>query len=125
MLLSSTGLDNFKSDSNFENLVSSVNTELIKLSSWYRANGLSVHPKKLKFIIFKPTNFQLPEEINININNNDPGETDSYKISKIQQISDTSEEKSVRVLGVLLNEKLKIRSHINSICSKSPGLSIV
>jgi len=29
------------SDSNFNNLVSSVNTELIKLSSWYRANGLS------------------------------------------------------------------------------------
>jgi len=106
------------SDSNFNNLVSSVNTELIKLSSWYRANGLSVHPKKSKFIIFKPTNFHLPEEINIFFNNNDPGETDSSKISKIQRISDTSEEKSVRVLGVLLDEKLKLRSHVNSICSK-------
>jgi len=67
------------SDSNFNNLVSSVNTELFKLSSWYRANGLYVHLKKSKFIIFKPTNFHLPEETNIFFNNNDPGETDSSK----------------------------------------------
>ena len=45
----------------------------MKLSSWYRANGLSVHPKKSKFIIFKPTNFHLWEEIIILFNNNDPG----------------------------------------------------
>ena len=39
-------------------------------------------------------------------------------LSEIQRISNTSEEKSVRVLGVLLDEKLKLRSHVNSICSK-------
>ena len=60
----------------------------------------------------------MPEEINIYFNNKDPGETDSSEISKIQQISVTSEEKSVRVLGILLDKKLKLPSHINSICSK-------
>ena len=73
-----------------------MNTELIKLSSSYKANRLSVHLKNSKFIISKPTNFHLPEEIN-----NVPGETDSSKISKIQQVSDTCEEKSLQVLVIL------------------------
>ena len=42
-------------------------------------------------------------------NSKDPVETDSSKISKIQLISQTSEEKSVRVPGVLLGEKLILR----------------
>ena len=39
-------------------------------------------------------------------------------LSEIQRISDTYEEKSVRILRVLLDEKLKQGSHVNSICSK-------
>ena len=111
-------ISSLSSDINFNNLVDSTNFELNKLSAWYRANGLAVHPKKSKFMIFKPPNFPLPANIDLFFNDNDPGVSDPSKMTKIQQVSNRSDEKFVRVLGVLLDENLTLESHVNSMCSK-------
>ena len=51
-------------------LVSILNVELARVSSWFNANKLTVHPDKSKFIIFHPRCKQINlSDIHISINN--------------------------------------------------------
>ncbi len=44
-----TGLD---SDSNLQNLLTRVSTELTKLADWFRSNRMAINVNKTKYIIF-------------------------------------------------------------------------
>ena len=51
-------------------LVSILNVELARVSSWFNANKLTVHPDKSKFIIFHPRCKKINlSDIHISINN--------------------------------------------------------
>lgn len=51
-------------------LAAIFNVELSRVSSWFNANKLTVHPVKFKFIIFHPRRKQINvSDINISLNN--------------------------------------------------------
>lgn len=111
-------ITSLSSDSDFDNLVLKVNVELRKLSRWYRANKLAVHPKKSEFMIFRPNNTTIQTNFSIVFDDNDIGENDPLKISNIKQITNFTEKNFIKVLGVRIDEKLTLDKHVNHICAK-------
>lgn len=97
------------SDKDLPTLINRTNLELSKLSTWFKANKLSLNLKKTKLIIFCPKNKQYPRTtIDIMIDN-----------KKIEQVD------SIKFLGVLIHENLNWKPHINLIAlkiSKSIGV---
>ena len=84
-----------------------VNSELINVSNWFRANKLSLNTKKTKFILFG--NKQIPDLVNkfsVSI--------DGYLLEQVQH---------TKFLGVFIDAKLNWKTHIEYIAMKiSKGL---
>ena len=60
------------SGKNLNELTALVNIELQKISQWFRANDMSLHPSKTKFTIFYPTPSLIPwNEINLYFDENE------------------------------------------------------
>lgn len=105
------------SHSNIDELNRIANNVLSDINRWYAANKLALHPDKSKFILFKPkfdkslTNFPLF----IDFNN-----ADEFNLTKVKMIKSipNSDEKSIRVLGVLLDQELSLSEHVKSLHSK-------
>jgi hypothetical protein len=94
------------SNSNLSNLFKNINKELKKLADWFCSNKLSLNVKKTCYISFgfkniAPTSITDPELSVIAIN--------STPISRVE---------STKFLGVLVDEKLTWRFHINHIATK-------
>ena len=110
-------------DDTIEGLIDKANFELEKLVSWYCANRLAIHPSKTKCMLFQAAgradlpsqmdNFYLPVFLNMN----NPGENNSDKKVLIK-IVPNSDDKTVKVLGIHLDNKLNFKYHVNSIHSK-------
>jgi hypothetical protein len=64
------------SGNDLKNVIRKANSELQKLSQWFRANKMAVNVSKTKYIIFKPTSKKIVIEAGEGIlfNNNDIGE---------------------------------------------------
>ena len=83
-------------------LVSILNVELARVSSWFNANKLTVHPDKSKFIIFHPRCKQINlSDIHISINNS--------PITRVQED---------KFLGIIIHENLYWKPHIFIVCDK-------
>jgi len=97
-----------------------VNIELQKMANWFRANKMAVNTAKTKFIIFRTHGKQVnPEDCNILYNSNEIGlPEDPNLIMPIERISNLSEEKSFKLLGVHFDEYLAFDHHITQLCSK-------
>ena len=113
------------SHSNLNELNVLVNEELSKICDWYSANKLALHPDKSKFILFK-SKYDNLEQLSINnaspyfplyLNMNDSNECNITKIKMIKHVPN-SDEKSVRALGVLLDQDLTLVEHVKSLHSK-------
>jgi hypothetical protein len=101
-----------------------ANHELQKIGMWFRANKMAVNVSKTKFIIFKPKGkkIELDDNQGIYFNNNDlNGVQDPAKIYKLDRIYDSSpvaQDRSYKLLGVLIDEHLSFTQHCNYISSK-------
>ena len=98
----------FMSDENLETLESITNTELAKISDWMIANKLSLTTKKSNFLTICPKNKTPNRSLDIFINN-----------------EKLAESQSVKYLGVLINNKLSWKDHIQQTTlkmSKSIGI---
>jgi hypothetical protein len=91
----------FLSDHNLTNLVKTANDELAKISFWFKLNKLSLNIKKTNFILFRSSNNPLQTELDINIDDN-----------KIKQVHST------KFLGVIINQTLSWKEHIQLIKQK-------
>ncbi len=105
---------------NLYELTNFVNTELQKISDWFRSNKMAVNTSKTKFIVFrtrgKPIN---PDECKVVFNSNETGSiNDPLHISPIERIHNEGNTKSFKLLGVLLDEYLSFDAHIDNVCSK-------
>ena len=83
-------------------LVTILNVELARVSFWFSAKKLTVHPDKSKFIIFHPRRKQINLlDINISINNS--------PITRVQED---------KFLGIIIHENLSWKPHISVVCDK-------
>ena len=80
----------FFSDFDFPTLMNLINSEILNLSNWFKANKLSLNIQKSNYVIFK-TRQQKRDEFILNI------EMNGFKMNQV---------KEVNFLGVILNETL-------------------
>ena len=80
-------------------ICSTINSELLKIDDWVRANQLSLNASKTTYSIFSAKKINLTS--NITIRNTNIARSQCQKF-----------------LGVLLDENLNFQAHINSICLK-------
>jgi hypothetical protein len=108
----------FSSGKNINDLVAFVNTEFHKMSIYFRAHKMALHPAKTKFILF--TNSKTIDEgaIEILLNNNNANENFPEKISNVERITVNSDVPAMKFLGVFLDPKLNFKHHIKQLSSK-------
>lgn len=85
----------FISDKDISHLSNRVNTELIKLSHWFKLNKLSLNIKKTNYVIFRTKTKIIKNKPIIKIDN-----------IEIEQVTKT------KFLGVIINETLTWNDHI-------------
>jgi hypothetical protein len=97
-----------------------VNCELQKMANWFRANKMSVNASKTKYIIFRiPTKHVDPTVCDVFYNSTEIGlPDDPTLISPIERVSFNSPESSFKLLGILFDEHLSFKPHIDMLCSK-------
>ena len=101
----------FYSHKNFDSLITTLNSELSKVSSWFICNKLSLNIAKTKFMLFKPSNFQNIRHNNFNIH------IDGLPIT---------EKKATKFLGVTIDSSLSWNDHIRNIhISVSRGIGVL
>ena len=91
-----------------------------KIAQWYLANKMAVNTSKTKFIIFHSRGKKIAQNIPAIVFNSNQI-TDYQEPSKIfplERISNESENKYFKLLGVLLDEHLTFDYHVDSICKK-------
>ena len=81
----------FYSHKNFHSLITTLNSELSKVSSWFICNKLSLNIAKTNFMLFKPSNSQNIRHNNFNIH-----------IEGLPII----EKKATKFLGVIIDSSL-------------------
>ena len=96
------------SGNHLNDLIDRLNTELISLNNWFKANKLSLNTKK-SFMIFHRSRIK-PNVINKVV-------IDKHELTQVN---------SVKYLGVIINHKLNWIEHISYIKSKmSKGIWIM
>ena len=109
------------SGSNIHELVTQVNSELRKISQWFRSNGMSLHPIKTKFTIFHSPGQNIPwDEINLVIDENDP-ECTYYNpnlVRKLEYVNGESEIPAIKFLGIFFDPLLSFKYHIGQLSLK-------
>jgi Reverse transcriptase (RNA-dependent DNA polymerase) len=105
-------------------LINKANLELQKLGMWFRANKMAVNVSKTKFIIFKPKGKKITLNPNegIYFNNNDLNEPNDpnkiYKLDRIYDDNPVSQDRTYKLLGVLIDEHLSFNQHCTYIGNK-------
>jgi hypothetical protein len=118
------------SDSHLPTLIDRVNTELQKLSNWFRSNKMAVNTSKTKFIIFhskgKPVNIA-PNSIIFNSNEIGlPNNPDLLTpIDRIYSKNPNKKDRSFKLLGVLLDENLTFNDNTDLLCNKLAKSSFI
>ena len=109
MVLFADDTNVFYSHNDLSDLANIMNTELRKLSDWFKANKLSINVAKSKYMIFKPRQNKLSIHLSIEVN--------SYKLEKVVVVV---------FLGVILDEHLSWKSHISHVANKiSKSIGII
>ena len=92
----------FSKHKDLETLINIINTEIVKIVSWFKINKLSLNIKKTNFIIFSPKRKLIPpNNLQLRIDN-----------VPIEQVDKT------KFLGVVINSKLHWNDHITTLCTK-------
>ncbi len=83
-------------------LATVLNEALLNISTWMKANKLSVNIDKTNYIIFQPTQKK----------------SCTYEILLLLDDRLITQKKQIKFLGVLLDENLSWKPHINYVCKK-------
>ena len=87
---------------NISELTKIVNHELSFVATWFKANKLTLHPDKTKFILFHPARKKINlDDLSINIDKN--------SINRVEH---------TKFLGVIIHQNLSWQAHIKAISSK-------
>ena len=102
------------SGTNIVDLYNTMNQELEHINQWFQSNKLCLNVKKTKHIVFRPVNSKIPNDMNIVINN-----------QTIDRISNESNEKCFKFLGLHMDEHLSWKFHISKVCKKIASANYV
>ena len=107
------------SGKNLSVLVNFMNHELKKISAWFRANQMVLHPDKTKFTIFhsKPSNIPW-DDIKIFIDENENLNHDPSLKKSISFVNHMSDVPAIKFLGVYFDPALNFKYHISQIHKK-------
>ena len=86
-----------------EDLEKFLNTELHKAAQWFKDNQLTLHPGKTRYVLLNSRN----KSLNL-----------SLEGTQIKQISNSSDETSFKFLGIMIDEQLNWKEHINYLQNK-------
>ena len=106
------------SNENIFTLIIQINIEFRKITDYFRANKLSLHPLKTKFIVFSNSHTVRNMNIEIFMNCNNSNENKADLISKIVQVQSTDDCPAIRFLGVYFDQNLNYDYHIKLLNSK-------
>ena len=96
------------SSPDIDKLYETANTELCKISDWFRANKLTLNTSKTKYILFRKPDMNVDFEKHFLYIEND----------LIERIGGGCEENSFKFVGVKIDEYLQWKDHLNSIKAK-------
>ncbi len=98
----------YASNSNLRELYHQTNLELVKMQNWFYANKLSLNIKKTKYTICCANrNFVIPVDSIITLNN-----------IELERIGNNQPDKSIKFLGVHMDENLTWTPHLQMVRSK-------
>ena len=120
-ILFADDISSLLSSDTFDTLQRDLSVELKNVCTWYRANKMVIHPKKSKLLVFRPNNRKIPDNFSVFLDDNEPGFLDPLKIHKLKLIThnnDDIKDRSVKVLGVYLDEKLNFEFHMQHVKAK-------
>ena len=100
---------------NIDDLVAKANSELKKITDFFRAHKLALHPEKTKFLLFTHSNEARahPTCLKLDFNNNDALFSDSKLITNLTRVTSESTVPAIKFLGVFF-----FKFQINSVASK-------
>jgi hypothetical protein len=99
-------------------LVDFVNCEFQKITTYFRAHKMALHPSKTKFILFTNSKPIEDRDIQIMLNNNNAGENFADRISRIERVTTASSTPAMKFLGVYFDPKLNFKFHVKQLVSK-------
>ena len=98
----------YTSNHNLEELYQQTNTELVQMQNWFHANKLSLNIKKTKYALFCANRkIAIPDDHIISLNG-----------IKLDRIGNNQPEKSIKFLGVHMDEHLTWTAQIRMVKSK-------
>jgi hypothetical protein len=97
-----------------------VNSELQKISNWFRANRMAVNTAKTKFMIFRTRGKVInPLDCQLMFNENEIGLPENPElIHPVERIHNDGTTRNFKLLGVLFDEFLTFDDHISHLCAK-------
>jgi len=107
------------SDVDLQTLTNRVNMEFRKVTQYFRANKLSLHTSKTKFLLVSNGRIQ-NFNVDIFINNNSPHVLDENPslIHKMERVDTNSDIPAMRFLGVYFDQNLNFKYHVEKLLSK-------
>jgi hypothetical protein len=105
-------------DDDLDNLIRKANIEFQKICKYFRANKLSLHPDKTKYIVISNSRFVHETVTEISINNNNVGQNDNQLIHVIQRILPSDNVPAIKYLGVYFDPNLNFKYHIQQLNAK-------
>jgi hypothetical protein len=85
-----------------EILINRVSAEFRKITTFFKAHKMALHPAKIEHILFSNSKNINEADLNIVINNNNSNENNPNHISKISRISNVTNIPAIKFLGVIL-----------------------
>jgi hypothetical protein len=108
----------YLSHSNIEQLILILNSELRKITDFFRASKISLHPKKSKFMVFSNSPQIRSSNIEIKINFNNVNEDLDDLKTNIIQVMCNDNIPAIRFLGIYFDPLLNFKYHVSIVNSK-------
>jgi hypothetical protein len=108
----------FAAHENLDELINIVNLEFKKVVTYFRANGLALHPDKTKFMIFSSNHAVHSENVQIFCNFNNENENLSHLNFALHRVSIRDDVPAIKFLGVYIDPELNFKFHIKYVQSK-------
>ena len=97
----------YTSGNDLNHIASKINSQLIQISGWLRANKLSLNIAKTKYMIFSPTSQVVSDNFRIEIEG-----------TPVSRIGSNQAEKSIKFLGLHIDENLCWDQHVQYLSNK-------